>query len=346
MTEVGFLTRPQVMINAFFLFTLGLADSLSIHKFIAHLTKYDILKSFLKCFAINGLLLLGSSFLYGTMVHPLLEGIYQLSDDMTSMKSSDAIFTSMSKFVWVMYHSLWCFPIWGLCYILSSSLYQDIASSMFSAVKGFEHAGASSNQGNLNIKITQSIYAFLVWFFVLIEIKLLTYFIPITIEASKVLFLKALTAIGFNQVFITILFSSAADLLAIFVFLKGCIFMSILYGWYGFDYYWLFEGRDADARFRLVERYWPYFLGFGIPYSTLVLCTSFFVGYGTYLILFPISIVLSAISDYTGAVSPMSNDFKKDATVPTIHLFALPKKITAAIITLAHLKFKSKISKM
>ena len=39
-------------------------------------------------------------------------------------------------------------------------------------------------------------------------------------------------------------------------------------------------------------------IGFGIPYTILVKNVSFFVGYGSYMALFPFCIMLGGISDY------------------------------------------------
>ena len=42
----------------------------------------------------------------------------------------------------------------------------------------------------------------------------------------------------------------------------------------------------------------PPYVGFGIPYTLLVKNVSFFVGYGSYMALFPFCIMLGGISDY------------------------------------------------
>ena len=86
----------------------------------------------------------------------------------------------------------------------------------------------------------------------------------------------------------------------------GFLIMCILYGWFGFDFHWISDGQSPDERcvffkiefiivylsssgmyfrkyiftfrYRLVEKYWPYLFGFGLPYGILAKFSSFFVG--------------------------------------------------------------------
>jgi hypothetical protein len=58
---------------------------------------------------------------------------------------------------------------------------------------------------------------------------------------------------------------------------------------------------DPDARLCILENYWAYFLGFGLPYFLLFKFTPFFIGYGFYLALFPFCIMLGSICDYKAA---------------------------------------------
>ena len=55
---------------------------------------------------------------------------------------------------------------------------------------------------------------------------------------------------------------------------------------------------DPDARLCILENYWAYFFGFGLPYFLLFKFTPFFIGYGIYLALFPFCIMLGSINDY------------------------------------------------
>ena len=111
----------------------------------------------------------------------------------------------------------------------------------------------------------------------------------------------------------------------------GWVLMSVMYGWYAFDAHWITANVDPDTRFKIIEKHWAYFLGnekthprtsihtlcystltlpnvfepsspppsgFGFPYTLLVKHVSFFVGYGSYMALFPFCIMLGGISDY------------------------------------------------
>jgi hypothetical protein len=48
-----------------------------------------------------------------------------------------------------------------------------------------------------------------------------------------------------------------------------------------------------------METHWSYFFGFGLPYTILMRSTSFFVGYGVFLALFPFCIILGSTTDFT-----------------------------------------------
>ena len=76
-------------------------------------------------------------------------------------------------------------------------------------------------------------------------------------------------------------------------FLMACIFN----GWYGFDATWSCEGLKPDERYRLVERHWAYLLGFGLPYTIIIKSTDFFLGYGLYLVLYPLCIISASKID-------------------------------------------------
>ena len=78
----------------------------------------------------------------------------------------------------------------------------------------------------------------------------------------------------------------------------GIVLGCALYGWYGFDPYWIATGLDPDERFTIMETHWAYFVGFGLPYVLLGRNTTFFVGYGIFLALFPFCIMLGCTLDY------------------------------------------------
>ena len=67
---------------------------------------------------------------------------------------------------------------------------------------------------------------------------------------------------------------------------------------------WIAANVDPDARCGLMERHWAYFMGFGAPYVLLLKNTSFFVGFGTFLALFPFCIMLGSLSSYSAPYQP------------------------------------------
>ena len=67
---------------------------------------------------------------------------------------------------------------------------------------------------------------------------------------------------------------------------------------------WIAANVDPDARCGLMERHWAYFVGFGSPYVLLLKSTSFFVGFGTFLALFPFCIMLGSLSSYSAPYHP------------------------------------------
>ena len=70
-----------------------------------------------------------------------------------------------------------------------------------------------------------------------------------------------------------------------------CFHISILYSLYAFEYKWYYMGIDLRVRLQLIEKNWPYFLGFGFPlYLATHLVSSTYSGY-TYSSLFPFMVV-------------------------------------------------------
>ena len=114
-----------------------------------------------------------------------------------------------------------------------------------------------------------------------------------------------------------------------------------MYGWYGFDPKWIASGMDPDERFGILERHWAYFMGFGFPYVMLMENTSFFVGYGTFLALFPFCIMLGSVSEYTDAYA--AHMPKKSATLD-IRSNSLPIFKTAQNWTLLAIRYIDKQS--
>jgi hypothetical protein len=92
-----------------------------------------------------------------------------------------------------------------------------------------------------------------------------------------------------------------------------------------FELYRISNDVDADTRLTIIETHWPYFLGFGLPYVLLFKFTSFFIGYGIFLAIFPFGIMMGSLSDYkepylyfSVSTGPGKNDKKKNKKTDTM----------------------------
>eukprot|EP00607_Mallomonas_marina_P004193 CAMPEP_0182429046 /NCGR_PEP_ID=MMETSP1167-20130531/25469_1 /TAXON_ID=2988 /ORGANISM="Mallomonas Sp, Strain CCMP3275" /LENGTH=150 /DNA_ID=CAMNT_0024612347 /DNA_START=830 /DNA_END=1282 /DNA_ORIENTATION=+ len=116
----------------------------------------------------------------------------------------------------------------------------------------------------------------------------------------------------------------------------GNFILCAMYGWYAFDYSWAAENIQPDIRFQFVEEHWPYFVGFGLPYVVLLSCTSFFYGYGLFLVLFPFSIIIGSTSEYK-SVCPEAAGLRtpsaKGSNMLRIRIFQASQQLALRIIT-------------
>jgi hypothetical protein len=95
-----------------------------------------------------------------------------------------------------------------------------------------------------------------------------------------------------------------------------------------------------------MERHWAYFIGFGFPYVVLIKSTSFFFGFGAFLAIFPVCIMLGSVSDFQlpyrkplvenenkdAKKGDESNDVKNEQQLLILPVFALSRKWTLACL--------------
>uniref|UniRef100_A0A5S6Q285 Etoposide-induced protein 2.4 homolog n=1 Tax=Trichuris muris TaxID=70415 RepID=A0A5S6Q285_TRIMR len=75
------------------------------------------------------------------------------------------------------------------------------------------------------------------------------------------------------------------------------VHISLLYSLYAFEYLWMNQGVSLSRRLRVIQRQWPYFLGFGLSLSLLTACTSsIFVSSCVFGIFFPVLILSSFLA--------------------------------------------------
>jgi hypothetical protein len=282
-------------------FVRGVMDSLSIHKTLKFLVNNNaIATDVAQCIAANGVLLLGSLFLFHKAVVPLTSFVQE------EIKESDidesAFLNSIADMsVWSFYHILWILPVWLLCYACSYGWYQSIALASYQM-----QCGDPKDIG-VQKSVTTSVYATVVWGLAYLQIILFDKLLPLFLNgiiSIVLLVLKSMDSPLGGGFFSTIVGATVVGPLRLVVVACqafGVVLMGVMYGWYGFDMIWISDGLEPIVRYSILERHWLYFLGFGMPYVILVKSTSFFVGYGLYLMLFPFTILISAVSSYKDA---------------------------------------------
>lgn len=240
----------------------------------------------------NGCLLLGSVFLYTYFIEPVSH----------LMRGAEATYVA-SMSVWSFYHLLWVLPIWGLCYGVSLGCYQTIADDVHRLQQSESRSKRTSAGQSLDVKrsISGSVYAALVWALMFLQIRVFDLLLPSLLRHAARVVLAALQALHPPPPVLqvaTLVLVQPLLLTGQGLQLFGLIIGAIVYGWYGFDMEWIAAGQEPEQRFRAVEQHWVYFCGFGLPYLLLLKCTSFFLGYGVYLMLFPFTIMLGSVCDW------------------------------------------------
>eukprot|EP00048_Salpingoeca_helianthica_P020807 m.8621 g.8621 ORF g.8621 m.8621 type:complete len:298 (+) comp5258_c0_seq1:239-1132(+) len=77
-----------------------------------------------------------------------------------------------------------------------------------------------------------------------------------------------------------------------YVWPLGLIYSCWLSSLYSVEYQWINLGLSAVERFTRFERYWAYFLGFGLFFTVLTFFLPFFYGSGLFGLLFPLYIMI------------------------------------------------------
>jgi hypothetical protein len=325
------------------LFLIGLIHSLSLHKTLPILVndrQSAILT--LQILGTNTGLLLGSIYFFSSAMGPILNQIKQIisppeATELMPEGGSD-------QFVWVMYQSLWLLPICGLCYGCSMAWYQDLADSTYRYLQGMpKSASLTKSVGN-------ALYGTLVWASAFLQVKILTLIIPIVCD--KLASIVDVFFLGLNvslNLPVTAGTDSAVSLISSIVLgikhsillwvhvasfaskLAGLALLCLMYGWYGFDPKWIAAGLDPDERFSILEKHWAYFMGFGVAFVVLMENTSFFVGYGVFLGLFPFSIMLGSTCDFAEPYAQYAGE-KDAAAVQPMPIFKVAQKWTLLAI--------------
>lgn len=312
--------KSNVFSQIFFASFSGILDSLKIHSIINFIIDRAITVDLMKCFLVNFVLIIGSQLIFYRIISPLFN-----NEESTA-----------SIIIWAYWHLFWIIPIFILCYLCSTVFIQSIAERTF---------GILNVKPRMNKKeqIIQFIYSFLVWLIVFLELKFFSYLLPMFLRLAFQYLIMTLSIVS-NDRDINIMHHFAKNILEllisiaiVFSHLTGYLLMSVLYGWYSFDSYWSAEGLTADEKFNLVEKYWPYYAGFGFINVIITSSTSFFIGYGTYLALFPFTVILASVSSTT-------NELEKEYKLPPLRIFKFSQLTASRVIEFIDRKLRASTS--
>jgi len=79
--------------------------------------------------------------------------------------------------------------------------------------------------------------------------------------------------------------------------------LSLLYGYYCFDYKWVLAGWSLEQRINFFEINWSYFMGFGGPFTLLSMCFPKLIGAGLMAVMFPLCVLVALRTDVNQVVS-------------------------------------------
>lgn len=225
-------------------------------------------------------------------------------------KLYDILYSSLNlplydHIVFMCLHSIWLLPIFLYCQFTAASKYQALADAIIEHLKSAKKLTVSMDK-----YISNSSYGFLAWLSVFLQVQMASNLLPPLIHyITHALNLSSLT-------------SSIAITAEILTGIMSCI----LYAWYCFDYRWTTLGLDPDARFAIIEKHWPYFIGFGFPFVLLNKSTSFFVGYGGFLTYFPLAVMIGTVVDYEKSSQSQSTK------IAPLRIFSLTRFSAKAIV--------------
>lgn len=315
------------------IFAHGFLDSISLHKtFPLLVSNREISTLTFKIFGANTLLLVGSVTLYNEAILPGLGRLREsfIPDDSSGSGSSSALIHTggLTK---VIFYSLFVIPVYIMCYSCSVIWYQNLADNM--------HKAKKNTNSNLIVKaVVDGTYATVAWLCLFVQVQLLGTAIPLLLSnvLTKLIGSSSPTEFLISGVYnidefwyLRVARCILVACLSSGIFLSqalGLFLLSILYGWYGFDPHWTAAQINPDTRFGIIEKHWAYFVGFGAPFVLLVKLTSFFVGYGWFLALFPFCIMLGGTCDYSSPYKALK------MSLPPLRIFKVAQTWTLTVL--------------
>ncbi|KAI8815706.1 etoposide-induced protein 2.4-domain-containing protein [Fimicolochytrium jonesii] len=233
----------------------GLVDAFAFPPaFITIYGSKTIQQNVLKCVLLNGLIFLGSVFLFDVAILPisrrLRTGVFTVTGG-ADMKDSGRWFDTL--FV-LTYYTFWVYPIYIVTFVLNAMWYQKIAERSFRVQVGKPVTVAFSYQRLITLLTSESYRALLLLNF-LIQ-SALVYFIPI---------------FGPPLSFVCFCWSAS---------------------FYAFEYRWGQKGWTLEQQIEHFERHWAYYFGFGFPCTLLTFFFPQIVSQGLFALIFPLYIIL------------------------------------------------------
>ncbi|KAI0507852.1 hypothetical protein KFK09_013980 [Dendrobium nobile] len=265
------------------LWLAGFREACSLHRvFILCFSSKALAIRTGQCFLLNGLIFLGSLFMFNSVVMPTLLWILPsecgqfVSEHICQSRTALALYSFTRRVLVELFYVFWFYPLYAFSIILSTMWYNDIARYAFEVLKrkGIHLAKASgekASQDNQNgmhssrpgglegvvVGIGEQLYSLL----------LLAFFF---IEAVAALFIPYIgTAISF-------------------------LLNAWMYAYYCFEYKWNLSELSLDKRLEFFESNWAFFAGFGSPCVLAIFFFSRLVSYGVMAILFPLFVLTAA----------------------------------------------------
>jgi Etoposide-induced protein 2.4 (EI24) len=311
------------------IFAHGFLDSISLHKIFPLLvSNREISTLTFKIFGANTFLLVGSITLFNEAITPGLERLRKSMIPDELAVAGIEVDTGLTK---IIFYSLFVIPVYLMCYSCSAIWYQSLAENM--------HKARKTSSPNLMVKaVVDGTYATVAWVCLFVQVQLLTTVIPLLLSG---VFPKLVGSSSSTEFFLSEAFNTEvrwhlrvvrciiAICLSSGVLLSqslGLFLLSVLYGWYGFDPHWTASQINPDTRFGIIEKHWAYFVGFGAPYVLLVKLTSFFVGYGWFLAMFPFCIMLGGTCDYATPYKSLK------VALPPLRIFKIAQTWTLMLL--------------
>lgn len=246
----------------------GLGDALSLWIPLALLLdNFNVLGQTARIYLSNAVLVCGVVVVY-------FKGIVPMS---AYLSTSSAV----NELSYHLVHGVWLLPVCLYCHFSAPSRYQVLADHVLT------HIYQSRSQTRSFEKyVSEGSYGFVAWLCVFVQVQLFGAILPLILTYICAPFAK----VAIVSMFLT-------DSTRALVFLSDFLSCA-LYAWYCFDFRWTSEGLDPDTRFATIEKHWPYFIGFGLPFVVINKVFSGFWGYAAFMAYFPLAIIIATTANY------------------------------------------------